>query len=183
MEMSLTFSAWISRFAVLAFLLIFSASAVAQKPASITSSSAATAEIRTAHALDLARTDPLNLYAFLARMPKGADLHVHLTGAVYAESWIRYAAEDTLCVDLATHSFFQSRAMTDSLPPQPVCGQGNIPAAHANQDQHLYDALIDAFSMRSFVPLPASAATITSSIPSRNSTAFRTSTPASSSTK
>jgi hypothetical protein len=78
MEMSLTFSAWISRFAVLAFLLIFSASAVAQKPASITSSSAATAEIRTAHALDLARTDPLNLYAFLARMPKGADLHVHL---------------------------------------------------------------------------------------------------------
>jgi adenosine deaminase len=152
MEMSLTFSAWISRFAVLAFLLIFSASAVAQKPASITSSSAATAEIRTAHALDLARTDPLNLYAFLARMPKGADLHVHLTGAVYAESWIRYAAEDSLCVDLATHSFFQSRAMTDSLPPQPVCGQGNIPAAHANQDQHLYDALIDAFSMRSFVP-------------------------------
>ena len=85
-------------------------------------------------------------------MPKGADLHNHLTGAVYAESWIRYAAEDNLCVDLATHSFFQSRPMTDSLPPQPVCGDGNIPAAHAMSDQHLYDALIDAFSMRGFVP-------------------------------
>jgi adenosine deaminase len=154
METSQTFSACISRFAVLAFLLVFSASASAQKqkPVATPPSSAATAETRSAHVLDLARTDPLNLYAFLVRMPKGADLHVHLTGAVYAESWIRYAAEDNLCVDLATHSFFQSRAMTERLPPQPVCADGNIPAARANQDQHLYDALIDAFSMRSFVP-------------------------------
>src|ERR1700678_950194 len=137
-------------FAILAFLLIAAAAATAQKPAATSSSSAA--ENRTAHTLDLARADPLNLYAFIFRMPKGADLHNHLTGAIYAESWIRYAAEDNLCVDLATHSFFQSRAMTDSLPPQPVCGDGNLPAARASQDQHLYDALIDAFSMRSFVP-------------------------------
>jgi adenosine deaminase len=142
----------VHRFSVLALLLLATISAVAQKPASVSPSSAPTAENRTAHAFDLARADPLNLYAFLFRMPKGADLHNHLTGAVYAESWIRFAAEDNLCVDLATHSFFQSRATTDSLPPQPVCGDGNLPAAHANQDQHLYDALIDAFSMRSFVP-------------------------------
>jgi adenosine deaminase len=142
----------VHRFSVLALLLLATISAVAQKPASVSPSSALTAENRTARAFDLARADPLNLYAFLFRMPKGADLHNHLTGAVYAESWIRFAAEDNLCVDLATHSFFQSRAMTDSLPPQPICGDGNLPAAHANQDQHLYDALIDAFSMRSFVP-------------------------------
>src|SRR5271168_1002102 len=142
----------IHHFAIVALLLLAPASVIAQKPAATSHSSSATAENRTAHALDLARTDPLNLYAFLVRMPKGADLHNHLTGAVYAESWIRAAAEDNLCVDLATHSFFQSRAMTDSLPPQPVCGDGNIPAAHAFADQHLYDALVDAFSMRSFVP-------------------------------
>jgi adenosine deaminase len=140
------------RFTVLALLLLATISAVAQKPATTSPSTASAAETRTARALDLARTDPLNLYAFLFRMPKGADLHNHLTGAIYAESWIRFAAEDNLCVDLVAHSFFQSRAMTDSLPPQPVCGDGNLPAAHANQDQHLYDALIDAFSMRSFVP-------------------------------
>jgi adenosine deaminase len=139
-------------FAILILLLLAPMSVVAQKPAAISPSSASAAENRTAHALDLVRTDPLNLYAFLARMPKGADLHNHLTGAVYAESWIRAAAEDSLCVDLATHSFFQSRSMTDSIPPQPVCGDGNLPASRANQDQHLYDALIDAFSMRSFVP-------------------------------
>jgi adenosine deaminase len=149
MEMNHTPGIRAHRFAILALLLLAPMSAVAQKPAT---TSASTAETRTARALDLARTDPLNLYAFLVRMPKGADLHNHLTGAVYAESWIRFAAADNLCVDLATHSFFQSRAMTDSLPPQPVCGDGNLPAARANQDQHLYDALIDAFSMRSFVP-------------------------------
>src|SRR5580693_9105588 len=140
------------RFTVLALLLLATISAVAQKPATTSPSTLSTAENRTARELDLARTDPLNLYALLVRMPKGADLHNHLTGAVYAESWIRFAAEDNLCVDLITHSFFQSRAMTDSLPPQPACGDGNLPAARATQDQHLYDALIDAFSMRSFVP-------------------------------
>ena len=142
----------VHRFSILVLLLLAPASAVAQKPATTPPSATSTPENRTARALDLARTDPLNLYAFLVRMPKGADLHNHLTGAIYAESWIRVAAADNLCVDLATHSFFQSRAMTDSLPPQPVCGDGNLPAARANQDQHLYDALIDAFSMRSFVP-------------------------------
>jgi adenosine deaminase len=139
-------------FIMLAVLLARASSAIAQKSAATSPSSAPSAETRTARALDIARTDPLNLYAFLVRMPKGADLHNHLSGAVYAESWIRAAAEDNLCVDLVTHSFFQSRAMTDSLPPQPVCGDGNIPAARAYTDQHLYDALIDAFSMRSFVP-------------------------------
>ena len=136
-------------FIFLALFVVAPLSTVAQKPATPTPS---TPENRTAHALDLARTDPLNLYAFLKRMPKGADLHNHLGGAVYAESWIRAGAEDNLCVELATHTFFKSRAMTDSLPPHPVCGDGNIPAAQAFADQHLYDALIDAFSMRSFVP-------------------------------
>jgi adenosine deaminase len=152
METRKTLSVRIFHFIVLAVLLASAASATTQKSAATSSSSTSSPESRTAHALDLARTDPLNLYAFLVRMPKGADLHNHLSGAVYAESWIRAAADDNLCVDLVTHSFFQSRAMTDSLPPQPVCGDGNIPAAHAYTDQHLYDALIDAFSMRSFVP-------------------------------
>src|SRR3984885_15147677 len=129
MERRLSCAFRVHRFTVLALLLLATISAFAQKPASTSPSTTSTAENRTAHTLDLARTDPLNLYAFLVRMPKGADLHNHLTGAVYAESWIRFAAEDNLCVDLITHSFLQSRAMTDSLPPQPVCGDGNLPAA------------------------------------------------------
>jgi adenosine deaminase len=111
-----------------------------------------TAEQRTARGLEAARANPLALYHFLLTMPKGADLHSHLAGAVYAESWIRAGAEDHLCVDLATLSFFKTGAMTRTIPPEPVCGEGKPAAAQAFNDQHLYDALVDAFSMRSFVP-------------------------------
>lgn len=109
-------------------------------------------EQRAARALEAARSNPLELHEFLRRMPKGTDLHNHLAGAVYAESWIRAGAEDNLCVDLATLSFFKTEAMTRSIPPQPVCGEGHAPAAKAFEDQHLYDSLVDAFSMRAFVP-------------------------------
>jgi adenosine deaminase len=85
-------------------------------------------------------------------MPKGADLHMHLSGAVYAETFIKDAAADLLCVDPKTMSFFKPKATTRSLPPQPVCGDGNVRAEDSFKDQKLYDALIDSFSMRSFVP-------------------------------
>ncbi len=48
---------------------------------------------------------PLALHAFLEQFPKGADLHVHLSGAVYAETFIRDAGEDGLCVDPVALSF------------------------------------------------------------------------------
>jgi adenosine deaminase len=109
-------------------------------------------EQRAARALESVRHNPLELHEFLRQMPKGADLHNHLAGAVYAESWIRDGADDALCVDLATLAFFKTQAMTRSLPPQPVCGEGHVAASHALEDQHLYDSLVDAFSMRAFVP-------------------------------
>src|ERR1700751_226276 len=110
------------------------------------------AEQRAARALESVRQNPLELRDFLGRMPKGADLHSHLAGAVYAESWIRDGADDKLCVDLDTLSFFKTDAMTRSIPPQPVCGEGNAAVSRTFENQHLYDSLVDAFSMRSFVP-------------------------------
>ena len=35
---------------------------------------------------------------------------------------------------------------------RPVCGEGAVPAADVYKDQRLYNGLIDAFSMRGFVP-------------------------------
>jgi adenosine deaminase len=141
------------------FLII--AVAPAQTPsrpaisASGTKSSAPSAtprEQRAIRAFDTAKHSPLELNAFLTRMPKGADLHSHLAGAVYAETFIKDAAADLLCVDPKTMSFFKPTATTRSLPPQPVCGEGYVRAEDAFKDQKLYDALIDSFSMRSFVP-------------------------------
>jgi adenosine deaminase len=145
--------------ALLAVLFVFSAPTLAQtKAPGAVAAATATAEQRTARAFEAARANPLELRAFLVAMPKGADLHNHLYGAVYAETWIRDGADDNLCVNLAKLAFFKSPAMTDSIPPQPVCREGNVPAAQALTDQHLYDALIDSFSMRGFVPTPGTTA-------------------------
>lgn len=102
--------------------------------------------------LEAARKNPLALRAFLVTMPKGADLHNHLSGAVYAESFIRAAAEDNLCVDPSTDSFAKADSVSEGNPPQVICNGSQVPAAQAFKDQHLYDALVDAFSMRAFVP-------------------------------
>jgi adenosine deaminase len=109
-------------------------------------------EQRTARALDKARGNPLELRAFLRAMPKGADLHYHLAGGIYAESYIHEGAEDGLCVDLAKLAFVKPAAPAASASAMPECTNGAVPAAKAFGDQHLYDALVDAFSMRSFVP-------------------------------
>ncbi len=112
----------------------------------------APAERRIELNLDAARKSPLALRAFLATMPKGADLHNHLSGAVYAESFIRAAVEDNLCVDTISNSFARPQSVSDSSPPQPVCGANQTPASEALKSARLYNALIDAFSMRGFIP-------------------------------
>jgi adenosine deaminase len=149
--------------AVGALLLFSTAAAFAQVPAhpeirskgesrTKTSSLITPREQRAIRAFNAAKQSPLELTAFLARMPKGGDLHIHLSGAVYAETFIKDASLDGLCVNPATMSFFKPAATTRSMPPQPVCGEGNVRADSAFKDQKLYDALIDSFSMRSFVP-------------------------------
>jgi adenosine deaminase len=131
----------------------------AQKPALV---AASTTEARAARAFEEARKQgPLTLRAFLYRMPKGADLHSHLSGAIYAESWIRAAGEDHLCVDTKTLAFVRPEAgqFKDSDDQgknfAPICKAGQVAASDAPLNQHLYDDLIDSFSMRTFVPVTA----------------------------
>ncbi len=139
---------------VLVLLLLFASPALTQTKAPHSSAVATSSEQRTELGLQAARQNPLQLRHFLLGMPKGADLHNHLSGAVYAESWIRAAAEDHLCVDIAKLAFAKPQSSRGSGADQPVCGDDRVPAAGAYKDQHLFDALVDAFSMRGFVPSP-----------------------------
>ncbi len=91
---------------------------------------------------------PETLRAFLNDFPKGADLHVHLTGAVYAETFIRDAAEDGLCVDKASLSLAKPPCRGNLVPATTFTGPIDRPS------QLLYDRLIDSFSLRDFVPMP-----------------------------
>lgn len=106
-------------------------------------------EAHAAHAYAVAaKAGPLALHAFLDRFPKGADLHVHLSGAIYAETFIKDAAEDGLCVDPNQLSFAEPPC---EAPLVPANGLNGVPTA---AEQDLYDRLVDSFSMRGNVPTP-----------------------------
>src|SRR6476646_2145370 len=103
---------------------------------------AVSAAQKTARYFESIRNQPLLLHAFLQQMPKGGDLHNHLSGAIYAESFIKYAAEDGLCLD---------RAALALTPPPCDAASGKPAASVALQDSTLYGHLLDALSMRQFI--------------------------------
>jgi adenosine deaminase len=108
-------------------------------------------EARTARYLNAIRTNDAKLRAFLKAMPKGADLHNHLSGAVPAEKLIELAAGDALCIDTLTLT-----AMPAPSPPAATCPVGQRPAADASTDAELRERILRAWSMKDFEPGPVS---------------------------
>jgi hypothetical protein len=105
------------------------------------------AEDRTAQYLESVRHEPSLALAFLREMPKGGDLHNHLSGSIYAESWIDFAADDNLCVDRTT-------SVLIAPPCDASCERfTSKPAVRCAYGDHvLYNSIIDAWSMRNWNP-------------------------------
>lgn len=101
-------------------------------------------ESAAAARFDLIRHSPPALRAFLEAMPKGGDIHSHLSGTVYAESFIAWASEDGLCLQRSSLSLAEPPCTGEDGAAPPV-------AAIARHDV-LRSAMIDAWSMRDFVP-------------------------------
>ena len=100
--------------------------------------------IVTAAQFEAARENHTTLRAFLHRMPKGGDLHTHLSGAIYAERFIAWAVQEDSCVNLE-----------NVILAKPQCDRtGTRPISDAMRDQKLYDRLVNALSMRDFLPTP-----------------------------
>ncbi len=89
--------------------------------------------------LETVRQSPPELRAFLYRMPKGGDLHSHLSGAAYAEALIDAGAAAGVCVDPVQYA----------VAP---CGRTTRKLTDAQTSYDFRTALIDAWSMRGFVP-------------------------------
>ena len=138
---------------LIAAISISSAAASRAQTAAV---SPAGSEARTARAFEAARKQgPLALRSFLIGMPKGADLHVHLSGAVYAENFIRAAGEDGLCIDPKALNFVKPGTAGCGANPGTVSASDLLAHIEQPYNQGLYDKLIDAFSMRSYVPTTA----------------------------
>jgi len=112
----------------------------------VSSCAAQNAEEKAAKYMESVRHQPGLLLAFLQQMPKGGDLHVHLAGAIYAESMIDWASESALCVDRSTSKLI--RAACDSC--EPYKPKPSVRCAY--QDHILYNQLVDAWSMRNWHP-------------------------------
>lgn len=85
------------------------------------------------------RNQPDKLREFLLAMPKGADLHSHLSGAVTTERLIDWGAEDGLCINQKTWA-----------AEQPPCKDEAVPLAKTKSDPALYRNVLAAWSMEGF---------------------------------
>lgn len=88
--------------------------------------------------LEAVRGDPVALQALLLAFPKGADLHNHMTGAIYAETYFSWATADNLCYqpsDLGLDNCGAKGAVA-----LPTAGSG------------VFDDLVRAWSMKDFPP-------------------------------
>jgi len=97
-------------------------------------------EASTAARLDAIRGDSARVVSFLRAMPKGGDLHNHISGAIAPASWAKWAAADGLCFVVATASL--------SRPP---CDERDrIPATRLLGDSKLLERAVEAWSMHNF---------------------------------
>lgn len=95
-------------------------------------------EEQVARQFDALRQNPEELRAFFLAIPKGGDIHNHLTGAVYAEDLIDQASAKDLCINLDNYTISAN-----------YCGSNNSePVKDAYSNSKLYGQIIDAWSMR-----------------------------------
>ncbi|HVK73844.1 MAG TPA: hypothetical protein VM734_11020 [Kofleriaceae bacterium] len=96
-------------------------------------------EDRAAARLDALVDNPGALDAFLKAVPKGGDLHNHLSGAVYAETYLEWARADGDCINTTTFAAVYANQCSASTQPAPATG-------------NFYDQIVRAWSMLDFVP-------------------------------
>ncbi|GAN53646.1 adenosine deaminase family protein [Tanticharoenia sakaeratensis] len=131
--------------ALVAFLIAAPALAhdVPQNDTTAPVASSADDAAETARRFAALRNDPARLRLFLQAFPKGADLHNHLAGAIYAEPMLDWARTDRECLD----------PRRQTLSNDSSCGRpGLVPAAEAFNSEDTTNRAIDAMSMRGFVP-------------------------------
>ena len=98
------------------------------------------AEERASERLNAILGDIEALEVFLAGVPKGGDLHLHLSGSVYAETYMEWAREDGgFCI--TNYNLALSKSCSDSSKSSPVPEPG----------EELFDEVIGAWSMQGFV--------------------------------
>lgn len=96
-------------------------------------------EKNTADYFEKIKNNPSQLALFLAAMPKGGDLHNHLSGAVYAEDIIKFASNDGFCINPKTLDISKVKNCPSDLQLK-----------NLKNNYDLYNSLVNYWSYRSF---------------------------------
>lgn len=97
-------------------------------------------EAATIRRFEAAKRSEPELIAFLKRMPKGADLHNHVTGALYSDYILDNAVSRNLWFDPSSLGFASE------------AGSGRVPAANLLTNDQLLYAYLNKVSMRGWTP-------------------------------
>jgi adenosine deaminase len=87
------------------------------------------------------KNDPNSLYAFFKSMPKGGELHYHLSGGVYPETMLELAAKGNYCLHKKTWVLNKN---------SPHCS--GINAKNVQDQPEVYAEVIRSWSLKDFVP-------------------------------
>ncbi|MDR0910672.1 MAG: hypothetical protein LBM77_13020, partial [Spirochaetaceae bacterium] len=60
----------------------------------------------SAEPFDSIRSNKAELQYFFSQMPKGGDLHNHLTGSIYAETYFQFAVSKNMYLDTDTYLLY-----------------------------------------------------------------------------
>lgn len=126
----------------MSFRALFTAlsACVATLTPSPASANATEGEDAAAKVFDRVVQNPARLRVFLQAMPKGADLHNHVSGTAYAEDYLGWAAAAGYCFD-----------PTMSAIAPPPCAVGQALDGIAKNDPNRYAGMIDALSTRAYL--------------------------------
>ena len=90
------------------------------------------------------------LTLFFTQMPKGADLHHHYSGALYAETYVDWLDKQGACVDKTSYRIVTDKAVVAAERARPAAERTCLGTAEVIADDHIYRELLQRWSSKDF---------------------------------
>lgn len=100
----------------------------------------------------IAGSDPktAELTLFFSQMPKGADLHHHYSGAIYAETYVDWLDKQGWCVNKNTYRIETDKAVVDAERAKLPAARSCLSTAEVYADDAVWRELLQRWSSKDF---------------------------------
>jgi adenosine deaminase/adenosine deaminase CECR1 len=127
----------------------FATATAGARPAAPSANEAATARH---YAALIAGAEPktAELTMFFTQMPKGADLHHHYSGAIYAETYVDFLDKQGYCVNKQTYKIETDKAVVEAERARPARERNCLGTAEVYADDFTWRELLQRWSSKDF---------------------------------